>query len=129
MMTVHHVKVEESGDISKLSDAQLKSMMEETGYKFQNKCRVYRSNPDYILREIAGEAVLVSIGGGVADFCGIIHLNSSAKVLWQAMQQGATEDELVQKLKNNFAISDEKAAEDVEKALELLKKKGLVACE
>lgn len=89
----------------------------------------YRANTSFVLREIAGESILVSVGNGIADFCGIVSLNTSAKVLWCALQRGATKDELTQELKNHFSISEAKAAEDVEKSLILLQKCRMVTCE
>ena len=119
-MSVQQINMEKLGDARLLSDEELKTKMEEAGYKFRNTQRVYYSNPNYVLREIAGESVLVSMGEGVADFCGIITLNQSAKILWET---------LAENLKNHFQISDEQAAEDVEKSLKLLEEKGLVSCE
>ena len=128
-MSVQQVDMNKLGDARLLSDEELKRKMEEAGYKFQNAQRVYYSNPNYVLREIAGESVLVSMGEGVADFCGIITLNQSAKILWETLKQGSTKEKLAENLKNHFQISDEQATEDVEKSLRLLEEKGLVSCE
>ena len=128
-MSVQQVDMNKLGDARLLSDEELKRKMEEAGYKFQNTQRVYYSNPNYVLREIAGESVLVSMGEGVADFCGIITLNQSAKILWETLKQGSTKEKLAENLKNHFQISDEQATEDVEKSLRLLEEKGLVSCE
>ena len=128
-MSVQQIDMEKLGDARLLSDEELKIKMEEAGYKFRDAQRVYYSNPNYVLREIAGESVLVSIGEGVADFCGIITLNQSAKILWETLKQGSTREKLAENLKNHFQISDEQAAEDVEKSLKLLEEKGLVSCE
>ena len=89
-MSVQQIDMEKLGDARLLSDEELKIKMEEAGYKFRDAQRVYYSNPNYVLREIAGESVLVSIGEGVADFCGIITLNQSAKILWETLKQGST---------------------------------------
>ena len=122
-MSVQQINMEKLGDARLLSDEELKTKMEEAGYKFRNTQRVYYSNPNYVLREIAGESVLVSMGEGVADFCGIITLNQSAKILWETLKQGSTREKLAENLKNHFQISDEQAAEDVEKSLKLLEEK------
>lgn len=88
------------------------------------KC--YTVNPDYILRDIAGESVLVSVGSGVADFCGIVNLNPAARVLWMRLENGATEKELVRELLDKFYVTEEKAAADVRKTLQLLEERGLI---
>lgn len=89
----------------------------------------YITKDRYVLREIAGESILVSVGDGVADFCGIVKLNASAKVIWNTLQSGAGKEELVQALVDAFSISEEKAKEDVEKSLELLIQREMISCE
>lgn len=89
----------------------------------------YITKDRYVLREIAGESILVSVGDGVADFCGIVKLNASAKVIWNTLRNGAGKEELVQALVDAFSISEEKAKEDVEKSLELLIQREMISCE
>lgn len=89
----------------------------------------YITSNKYILREIAGESVLVSVGDGVADFCGIVKLNPSAAFIWKTLQGGATEQELVRAVTECFEVSGDKAAEDVDKCLDFLKGRGMIVCE
>ena len=89
----------------------------------QQEVKKYYAKENYILREIAGESVLVSIGDNIANFCGIINLNSSAKELWKAMKNGATEEELVKVLTENFDVSEEMSKEDIKETLNLLYRK------
>ena len=86
----------------------------------------YYASTKYMFRKIAGEGVLVSVGEGVADFCGIVKLNASAQQLWITLQNGATKEELIQSLMETFSISEDKAKENVEKSLQLLEEKGMV---
>lgn len=108
--------------------ADKRELGQPTGYAALKKL-CYYSSKDYVLREIAGESVLVSIGSGVADFCGVVVLNPSAKVLWQALQQGADRTELIGALREQFDVPEAKAAEDVDRTLALLKKRGMISCE
>lgn len=95
----------------------------------KNSGKCFYSSPNYILRNIAGESILVSVGAGVADFCGIVKLNASAKVIWESLKNGATKNELVQSLIETFGIEREKAEADVEKSLELLNDREMISCE
>lgn len=90
---------------------------------------IYRANPNYVLREIVGEWVLVSVGQGVADFCGIVKLNPSAKVLWDTLQSGATREDLVGALTDAFSVSQQQAEADVAQTLELLLQRNMVSYE
>lgn len=87
----------------------------------------YIANKNYILRGIAGEAVLVSIGEQIADFCGIVNLNASARVLWEMLQKEVTKEELVEAFVRKFEVSEVKALEDIEVSLDLMMERGLVA--
>lgn len=89
----------------------------------------YHASPNYILREIAGDSLLVSVGAGVADFCGIVKLNPSAKIIWNALQRGVTKNELILELQNHFFVSEEKASEDIQNTLMLLEGKGMIYIE
>ncbi len=129
MMTVQKIELAKLGDVSSLSDAELKIRLEDAGYRFSEKAPVYFSSPNYMVRKIAGEAVLVSVGAGVVDFCGIINLNETAEALWEKLQQGATKEELVQRLTEKFAVSEAKAREDVEDSIKVLLERGMISCE
>lgn len=87
----------------------------------------YVANKNYILREIAGEAILVSVGEQIADFCGIVNLNASAKILWETLQREVTKEELVETFIREFQVSKEKALEDIEISLQIMMERGLVA--
>lgn len=114
------------GDITAMSDKELEEQLRKCGYFKEKK---YRSSKNYILREIAGETVLVSIGDGIADFCGIVRLNSSAKILWEAIEQPKSKKELARILQETFGIEEEKAAEDTERSLNILEEHGMLVYE
>ena len=87
---------------------------------------VYTASPNYILRYIAGESILVSIGQGVADFCGVVVLNESAKILWTTLLGGATTEDLTEALVQAFQVSPAQAQADVEETLSILMERGMV---
>lgn len=103
--------------------------MKHTPLTSEEPAPVYHASPNYILREIVGEWVLVSVGQGVADFCGIVKLNPSAKVLWETLQAGATKEDLVGALMDTFSVSQEQAEADVAQTLELLQQREMVSYE
>ena len=86
---------------------------------------VYTASPNYILRDIAGESILVSIGQGVADFC-VVVLNESAKILWTTLLGGATTEDLTEALVQVFQVSPAQAQADVEETLSILMERGMV---
>ena len=90
---------------------------------------VYRANPNFIARTIADQPVLVSIGDVVADFCGVIQLNESALLLWDALKESATLHQLVDFLTKHYAVSKEEAQQDVREILDMLLEKGMITHE
>lgn len=64
----------------------------------------------FILRSIAGCKVVVSVGKRTKDFNGIINLNDTGAFLWERLEKGSTEDELVTAILSNYTEVDEPLA-------------------
>lgn len=89
----------------------------------------FKASENYILRKVAGRNILVSVGEGVANFCGVITLNESAVVLWNCLKEGAAKEELIAALTENFDVTNEQAALDVENTLKILEEHGMITHE
>lgn len=50
---------------------------------------------DFMLREIAGETLVIPVNEAAVHFQGIMSLNESGKLLWDRLQEDATEDDLI----------------------------------
>ena len=47
----------------------------------------------FVVREIAGQSVVVALGSATKDFNGMIKLNDSGRVIWDMLSEGkAAED-------------------------------------
>lgn len=64
----------------------------------------------FLLRTIAGCNVVVSVGKRTLDFNGMINLNDTGAFLWKQLENGATEDELVASILENYEDVDENTA-------------------
>ena len=88
-----------------------------------------RLNPDYVLRTVAGEALLVSEGVGRVDFNNMISLNGPAAWLWEkARDAGGEFDEavLVEWLTGEYEVDEAAAAADVHRVLAVWKEYGVI---
>ena len=65
--------------------------------------------PGYMLREVAGCNVVVAIGVETMDFGGMINLNDTGAFLWKLLENGATEDELLEKMLDEYEVSRDDA--------------------
>ena len=72
----------------------------------------------FVLREVAGSYMVVPVGKRTTEIPGIIALTETGAVLWDKLEQGATEDELVSALLDEYEVSPEQASADVHTFIE-----------
>ena len=66
-----------------------------------------------ILREIAGENILVPVGQTALKVHGMISLSESGLLLWKKLQDECTEEDLVDAILGEYIVDRETAADDV----------------
>ena len=80
-------------------------------------CNAMRVNNHMLLRQIAGENVLIPVGEMINTFHGIMSLNGSGLLLWQTLQHDCSEEELVAAVLEAYDVDAETAAKDVREFL------------
>lgn len=83
-------------------------------------------NKDFILRNIAGESILVATGNATQDFNGMITLNEVATFILENIDECETEEVLVEKVLEEFEIDEETAKNDVREFLDQAIKFGII---
>lgn len=84
-------------------------------------------NPNYKLREIAGETIVVNQGTTQVNMTRIIALNATARMLYEAwMDKEFTTEEVAKSLVETYGISDEQALHDAAKWVESLTQCGII---
>ncbi len=69
----------------------------------------------FILREIAGNSIIVPVGAASKNFNGMINVNSTGAFLFKLMQESdISKEELVSELTKEYDVSLEIADRDVE---------------
>ena len=81
---------------------------------------------DLILREVAGEYILIPVGKAALKIHGMINLTESAVFLWKKLQEDCTEEELVQALLKEYDIDRETAAAAVRELIDQMQKIGVM---
>lgn len=85
---------------------------------------------DYMLREIAGDYVVVPTGRAVFQFMGLITLNEVGAFLWERLQkQSYTEEQLTQMVCQAYEVDSETAGKDVGEFLQALRSRGVLSFE
>lgn len=83
-------------------------------------------NKEFVIREIAGDYIIVPTGSTALQFNGLITVNEVGAFLWNLLKQETTEEELLQNLVNEYEVDEETAKKDIEEFLEHLKANDIV---
>lgn len=81
---------------------------------------------EFVLREIAGDYVIIPIGRTVLSFNGLITVNEIGAFLWNLLQEDVTKEELVAKVLNEYEVDEETAREDIQEFLDTLVSGGIL---
>ena len=65
--------------------------------------RMFKANPNFILREVAGEAVLVPVGEAGIFENSVISLNETCRFLWQLFQQPRTLEDVIAEARKEYS--------------------------
>ena len=95
---IEHVGPLDNAQIAALSDSELEAYLKENGYR--ERSRLFRVNENYVLREVAGEYVLVPTGDLPGNV--MITMNKSCAFLWEQMQEPKTVGDLIFAAKERF---------------------------
>jgi hypothetical protein len=80
----------------------------------------------FMLREIAGQSVVVPLGQRVVEFNGIITLSESGAYLWKKLEKETSENELVEFVTGEYSVDAETAKNDIKEFIESMKFKKLL---
>ncbi len=81
-----------------------------------------RINKNYVLREIAGDYILIPTGNAVLKFNGLVTLNEVGVSIWKLLSdgRGSDLDSLVAGILEEYDVDEETAREDVSEFLDKL---------
>ena len=88
-----------SKQLSLLSDKELTQYIEQS--KEIEYTKVYKANPNIIMREVDGDCLLIPTSNDIA-INGLITLNPIAQFLWQQFQTPSTIPEVLAKAKEKY---------------------------
>lgn len=68
---------------------------------------------DFILREIAGEHILVPTGEASQEFNGMLSMTDTAKFIWEHLENANSLDEMVKMVTDTYEVDEAIARRDV----------------
>lgn len=83
----------------------------------------------FVLREVAGQYMVIATGEASKDFHGMIKLNDTGKEIWQGLQEGLPVSEIAKSIQEKYDIEYEKAVEDTENFVEKIREAGFLVNE
>ena len=88
-----------------------------------------RITKEFVLREIAGDYIIIPTGKTVFDFNGLITLNEVGVSLWKMLQNEVTFDDLLQGVLDEYDVEPAVAREDIQEFLDQLVNRGIIEAE
>lgn len=80
----------------------------------------------FVLREVAGQYVVIATGEASKDFYGMIRLNDTGKEIWQSLQEGLSEIEIATCIQEKYDVAYEEALEDTRNFVEKIREAGFL---
>jgi hypothetical protein len=81
---------------------------------------------DFILRKVSDSYIVVPVGEAVVDFSGMVNLNESGAMLFEALQKGCEENDLVELLLSEYDVDRATASADVKRFINKVKEADIL---
>ena len=80
----------------------------------------------FVVREIAGQSVVIAVGSASKIFNGIIKLNETGKVIWTKLAEGADKEATVDAILSEYEVDRETVEKDYDNFVNTLKGAGIL---
>lgn len=81
---------------------------------------------EFALREIAGNYIVVPFGEKAVNFNAMITLNETGAFIWKKIEEGKSEEEVLEAMLEEYEVDRETAKGHIEKFCEKLKAAGIL---
>lgn len=80
----------------------------------------------FLLKEIAGDYMVIPVGDNLVDFSAMIVLNETGVFLWEQLKDDISEEQLIDAILGEYDVDRDCAAQDVNDFISSLKANDLV---
>ena len=84
-------------------------------------------NGEFVLRQVAGDSILIPVEETALKFNGIITLDKVGGLIWSALEQGAEREAILQQILDRFDVDRERAEQDLDEFLDQMEQAGFLA--
>lgn len=85
-----------------------------------------RVSDQFILREIAGDSILIPVGEAAMSVKGLMALSETGAFLYHILKENATREELVAALTSEYEVSEAEAAADIDAFLNQMRQLNML---
>ena len=86
-----------------------------------------RVEKEFVLREIAGDYIIIPTGKTVLEFNGLVTVNEVGVSLWKMLQEDISFDGLVEGILEEYDVHEAVAREDIREFLDRMIDSGILA--
>ena len=80
----------------------------------------------FVVRELAGQSIVVALGEASKIFNGMIKLNDTGRLIWDMLAEGKTKDEIADRFAAEYDVAREVAENDIGAFIETLQGAGIL---
>ena len=80
----------------------------------------------FVVREIAGQSVVIAVGAASKIFNGIIKLNETGKIIWTKLSEGASKEDTVSAILSEYDVDRETVEKDYDNFVNTLLGAGII---
>jgi hypothetical protein len=81
-------------------------------------------NENFVLRQVAGAWIVLSVADKTVNFNGMLTLNETGLMLWKLLEKGSSREALAQALTDEYDVTFAEALADVDEYLGKLERAG-----
>lgn len=80
----------------------------------------------FVVREIAGQSIVIALGEATKIFNGMIKLNETGRIIWDMLSKGKEQEEIVAKILEEYDIDRATVEADVSRFISTLMEDGIL---
>jgi hypothetical protein len=85
-----------------------------------------KASTGFILRNLAGEYVVMPAGDNIGAFGGAILMNELSAFVWEQLKVSVSRDELLARILDRYEVEEKTAAADLDALLAEMKRMGII---
>ena len=80
----------------------------------------------FVVREIAGQSIVVALGDASKSFNGMIKLNETGRIIWDMLSEGKDADRIVERILSEYDADKETVQNDVNTFIQTLSEANIL---